>query len=295
MTQNRTETTVRPLVTGSSGLLGRVVAERLEHRWRDTVSANREFLDLEDFWRLRAELERLEPTVVVNCAGYTDVDGCERHPDRAFRENRDAAVHLARACRAIGARLIHVSTDYVFDGRSEEPYREDDPAAPLQVYGESKLEGEREALREHPDTLAVRTSFLFGPGRSTFLDRALVSAGAGQPVRAVLDWVNAPTYTLDLARAIEGLISTGARGIVHVSNAGACSKFEFAREVLRLAGFDPALVEPVRRADLSLPAVRPERTVLGLDRFTTLSGAPPRPWQRAVESYLHATGQLRPS
>ena len=287
-------TGIRPLVTGSAGLLGRVVARRLEERFPATVSATREFLDLEDFWRLRAELERIDPSVVVNCAGYSDVDGCERNPDRAFRENRDAAVHLARACRAIGARLIHISTDYVFDGRSEGPYREDDACLPLQVYGESKWEGEQEAMREHPDTLLIRTSFLFGPGRNTFIDRALDSARAGKPVRAVLDWVNAPTYTVDLAAAIETLLQAGARGVMHYSNLGGCSKFEFAREVLRQAGFDPNLVEPVRRDDLPLPAARPERTVLDLGRFTELTGAAPRPWPRAVEEYLR-NGALPPA
>jgi len=277
---------IRPLITGSAGLLGRAVAGHFERRHPGTCSATREFLDLEDFWRLRAEMERLEPTVVVNCAAYSDVDGCERDPDRAYRENRDAAVNLARACRAIGAMLVHVSTDYVFDGRSDDPYREEDPCGPLQVYGESKLEGETEAMREHPDTLVVRTSFLFGPGRRTFIDRLAERARRGEASRAALDWVNAPTYTPDLAAAIESLVQRGCRGVVHFTNTGGCSKFEFAREALRLAGLDGGLLEPVRRADLRLPAARPERTVLDLSRYAAITGAAPRPWLAAAADYL---------
>jgi dTDP-4-dehydrorhamnose reductase len=277
---------IRPLITGSTGLLGRAVAGHFERRHPSTCSTTREFLDLEDFWRLRAEMERLEPTVVVNCAAYSDVDGCERDPDRAYRENRDAAVNLARACRAIGAMLVHVSTDYVFDGRSDDPYREEDPPGPLQVYGESKLEGETEAMREHPDTLVVRTSFLFGPGRRTFIDRLAERAQRGEASRAALDWVNAPTYTPDLAAAIESLVRRGCRGVVHFTNTGGCSKFEFAREALRLSGLDGGLLVPVRRADLRLPAARPERTVLDLSRYAAITGAPPRPWLEAAADYL---------
>src|SRR5262249_7823103 len=143
-------TEIRPLITGSTGLLGRAVAESFEERYPATVSSTREFLDLEDFWRLRAEMERLRPTVVVNCAAYADVDGCENDPERAYRVTRDVVVNLARACRAADAQLVHVSTDYVFDGTQLEPFREEEPGNPISIYGESKWEGEREALREHP-------------------------------------------------------------------------------------------------------------------------------------------------
>lgn len=277
---------MRPLITGSSGLLGSAVSRLFEERHPETVSAGREFLDLEDFWRLRAELERLDPTVVINCAACSDVDVCERDPDLAYRLNRDAALNLARACRAIGATLVHVSTDYVFDGRQSDPYGEESACNPLSVYGESKWEGECEVRREHPDSLIVRTSFLFGPGRPTFLDRVIATAREGGPVRAVLDWVNAPTYTNDLAAAIESLVGRGCRGTVHVTNAGGCSKYEFAREALRLAGLDVSLVVPVRRTDLTLPAARPERTVLDLSRYVSLTGRAPRGWQDAVGAYL---------
>jgi len=277
---------MRPLVTGSDGLLGHVVAARLEEAHPNTVSATRAFLDITDYYGLCADLERLEPTVVVNAAAFSDVDGCELDPDRALRANRIGPHNLARACRALGARLVHVSTDYVFDGAKPTPYTEEDSPSPIQVYGASKRDGEIAILSELPDALIVRTSFLFGPGRSTFADRVIERARTGETVRAVLDWVNSPTYTLDLAGILVRLVDSEAKGIVHVSNAGTCSKFEFARTACRIAAIDDPSIEPIRRADLPLPAKRPERTPFDLSRVTSLLGSAPRPWEAALEVYL---------
>ena len=277
---------IRPLVTGSEGLLGHVLAERLENIYPDTVSATRAFLDITDYFAMTAELERLEPNVVINTAAFSDVDGCELDPDKAFRANRVGPHNLARACRALGAKLVHVSTDYVFDGTKETPYGEDDPPAPIQVYGASKRDGELAVLSETPDALIVRTSFLFGPGRPTFVDRVVERARIGEKVRAVLDWVNSPTYTVDLARIIVDLISADAKGIVHVANSGSCSKFEFARAACRIAAIDDPPIEPIRLADLPLPARRPERTPFDLTLLAALLEEPPRPWEEALEAYL---------
>src|SRR6185436_5478584 len=139
---------------------------------------------------------------------------------------------------ALGARLIQISTDYVFDGTKATPYDEDDKPAPIQVYGASKRDGELAILAEDPGALIVRTFFLFGPGRPTFADRAIERARAGEVVRAVLDWVGSPTYTVDLAAILETLMTMEVSGTVHVANAGACSKFEFARAACRMAGID---------------------------------------------------------
>ena len=277
---------IRPLVTGSDGLLGHVLAERLESEYPETISATRAFLDITDYWGLTAELERLEPTVVINTAAFSDVDGCELDPPRALLANRNGAHHLAKACRALGARLTHISTDYVFDGTKGSPYTEEDTPAPIQVYGASKRDREIVVLSELPSTLVVRTSFLYGPGRHTFADRVIERARAGEPVRAVLDWINSPTYSLDLAEILARLIETDARGILHVSNAGACSKFEFARAACRFAAIDDPLIEPIRRADLPLPAKRPERTAFDLACVTKLLGRAPRAWENALEAYI---------
>jgi dTDP-4-dehydrorhamnose reductase len=277
---------IRPLITGSDGLLGRVLSERLEEDYPHTVSATRAFLDIADYWSLSAELERLEPNVIFNTAAFSDVDGCELDPVRALRVNKIGAHNLARACKALGARLIHISTDYVFDGTQQAPYKEDDATNPVQVYGASKRDGEIAVLAELPESLVVRTSFLFGPGRATFVDRAVERARAGEGVKAVLDWVNSPTYIVDLAEILARLLETDARGILHVSNAGACSKFEFARAACRMAGIEDPPIQPIRRSDLPLPAKRPERTPFNLDRLTALLGRPPRSWEEALEEYL---------
>jgi dTDP-4-dehydrorhamnose reductase len=282
---------IRPLVTGAEGLLGRALVERLEEAHPDTVSATRSFLDITDYFGLCAELERLQPNVVINTAAFSDVDGCELDPERAFRVNRMGPWHLAKACRALGARFIHVSTDYVFDGRKPAPYDETDEAAPIQVYGASKRDGEIAVLSEYPAALVVRTSFLFGPGRPTFVDRAVERARRGEKVRAVLDWVSSPTYTVDLAEILERLMELDVAGILHVSNAGACSKFEFARAACRLAEIADAPVQPIRLVDLPMPAKRPERTPFELGRLTALLGAPPRPWEDALGEYLRGNGE----
>jgi dTDP-4-dehydrorhamnose reductase len=277
---------IRPLVTGAEGLLGRVLAERLEERYPETISATRAFLDITDYWSLSAEMERLQPSVVVNTAAYSDVDGCELDPERALRVNREGPRNLARACKALGARLIQVSTDYVFDGTKADSYDETDPVNPVQVYGASKRDGEIEVLRELPGALIVRTSFLFGPGRPTFVDRVVERAASGEPVRAVLDWVNSPTYTVDLSVMIERLVATDASGILHVSNSGACSKFEFARAACRILKIEDPTIEPIRLGDLPLPAKRPERTAFDLGKLAATLGGPPRSWEEALEAYL---------
>jgi dTDP-4-dehydrorhamnose reductase len=277
---------IRPLVTGSEGLFGHVLAGRLEETYPDTVSATRAFLDITDYWALTAELERLAPNVVVNTAAFSDVDGCELDPEKALRVNRTGPHNLARACRALGAKLVHISTDYVFDGTKATPYGEDDTPAPIQVYGASKRDGELAVLSEIPDALIVRTSFLFGPGRSTFVDRAIERARAGEKVRAVLDWVNSPTYTVDLAEWIAQLIEVDAKGIVHAANSGSCSKFEFARAACRIAAVDDPPIEPIRLADLPLPARRPERTPFDVTHLGALLGEAPRSWEDALGAYL---------
>jgi dTDP-4-dehydrorhamnose reductase len=281
---------IRPLITGSDGLLGRVLAERLEETYPDTVSATRAFLDVTDYWGVCAELERLQPTVVISCAAFSDVDGCELHPDTAFRVNRMGAYHVARACVPLHARFIQISTDYVFDGTKPTPYTEEDTASPIQVYGASKRDGETAALAEDPGALILRTSFLFGPGRQTFVDRVVERSRRGESVKAVLDWISSPTYTVDLAQIIAELLTIECSGILNVSNAGACSKFEFARAACRFASVDEASIEPLRRADLPLPAKRPERTAFDLGRLTEVLGRAPRPWEEALEAYLLEAG-----
>jgi dTDP-4-dehydrorhamnose reductase len=278
------------VIVGSAGMLGQDLSDVLLDRHPATVCATRDEIDITDYWRTRWELERLEARTVVNCAAYTDVDGCETYPDRATQVNSVGAGNLARACHEVGARLLHVSTDFVFDGGQDTPYREDDPPHPVSVYGESKLAGERQVAEANPDHLIVRCAWLYGPRGNSFISTILDRARGGEPLRVVEDQCGTPTYTGDLALAIARLLALQATGVVHFANSGVCTRYEFAREALRLAGLEGAVMEPLRSEDLEdRPARRPPYSALDTGRFTELTGVLPRPWQETLSDYLEET------
>ena len=277
------------LILGGSGLLGRCVAGDLERRGLRHESPGRDQLDLAGA-DIADAVRALEPPAVINAAAYTDVTAAERpeHRDEVYRLNRDAPGELARACRRLGAPLIHVSTDYVFDGAKREPYRERDEVRPLQVYGASKLEGERAVLEAHPDALVVRTSTLFGPregSRLHYVDAVLGQAKAGAELRVVRLPVSSPTYAPDLACGLIELLLAGASGLVHLTNDGACSRLELARETVELAGLGDA-VEVHERPRPSGELLRPDYSVLDNSWFTELTGGRPRTWRAALREYV---------
>ena len=241
---------------------------------------------------MRRTLAALRPAVVAHAAAYTDVDGCERDPARARAVNAEAPAALADACRELGIRLLHVSTDYVFDGRGSRPLAEDDEVAPLSEYGRSKLLGERAVLAASAAFLVVRTSWVFGRGRNFI---ASICARAGQvraepakgPLRVVDDQVGSPTYAEDLAGGLIELVERGAAGLYHLANRGAASRYALARFALDAAGFADLEIQPVKTVDFPLPAPRPLYTVLDCARAERL-GVVMRPWQEAVSAYLAA-------
>ncbi len=277
---------VRPLVLGSGGLVGSAVAALLEQRYPHTVAATRAELDITDRWRIEAELERLRPTVVVNCAAIADLEACQADPERAHRVNAEGPANLARACRNSGVRLVHLSTDYVFDGRREGEYVEDDPPAPLGVYGRTKLLGEMGVLEELADAVVLRVSFVHGPGRPTFLDRVAEDLRAGRTVRAVDGWRTRPTFSTEIARAVERLLDGEVTGVLHFANRPPATRLEFAREVARLLGADPGLVVPVEAAALRLRAPRPPRSVLSTALWERTFGEQPADWRFLAREYL---------
>lgn len=249
---------------------------------------DRAALDLEDLDAIEPALAAARPAVVINAAAYNAVDAAERSPDRAFAVNATAPGRLARAAAAQGARFVHVSTDYVFGGDAARPYREEDLPAPLGVYGASKLAGEHLVRAYAPDALVVRTSVVFGarPGgkRSYFVHTILTQAREGRALRVVDDQVGGPTYAPDLARAILALVDRGVSGIVHVSNAGSCSRYEFARAILDAAGLD-AQITPVAGSARPDIARRPRYSVLDCSRLTGLGITMPH-WHDALGRYL---------
>ncbi len=278
---------MKVLITGSDGLLGRDVSRVFSKRFPETtIESTEAFLDIKDYDRVALEFERMIPSMVINCAAYSHVDGCENQPEEAYKVNRDGAFHLARACRHIKARFIHISTDYVFDGGKRTPYKETDDPAPLGVYGQSKLEGEKAVLEEWDNSLIVRSSSLFGKGGENFGSKVIERCERGEQVKAAVDMVSSPTFTLDLAYAIEKLVGSDYRGIVHFVNSGVCSKFEFAKAALKMKNMDQSLLVPIQMDRLKLKAKRPPFSALDYHLYTRLTGEIPRPWETALKAFL---------
>ncbi len=230
---------------------------------------------------------------VVNCAANTNVDACERQPEEARLANAVSPRRIAERCARTGARLIHISTDYVFDGRAREPYAEDAAPSPLSVYGQSKADGEFNVLSVLPTAIVARVSWVFGPEKPSFIDMLLRNALGSEKVAAIDDKWSAPTYTTDLAAWLAALIHADAPGgIYHLVNAGTCTWREYGEHALSCAAAQglpvkTQRVEPLAMADMeTFVAERPVYTVLSSARFTEVTKIVPRPWQDAVAEYL---------
>jgi dTDP-4-dehydrorhamnose reductase len=277
---------MRIFITGGDGQLGRALRRTLSAH--DLFAPSESESDISDprVVRLIAEAR---PGVVIHAAAYTDVDGAEAHPDRAFAVNTLGSRHVAQGAAESRARLIAISTDYVYDGTKDGPYREDDPVAPLGPYGASKLDGEREILKAKPDAVILRTAWLYGEGKN-FVETILRLARERDELRVVDDQRGSPTAAADLATVIAALLQTPCAGVYHAVNAGTCSWFEFAREILRLTGIDRRVV-PIRSSELVRPAKRPANSVLDCGKLAAL-GITLRPWQDALRAYLRERGPV---
>ncbi|MEV0623178.1 dTDP-4-dehydrorhamnose reductase [Nonomuraea sp. NPDC050404] len=273
----------RWLVTGAGGMLGQDLTRLLRTMPQTRVHAlTRAELDLCDAAAVAAAVRVLEPDVVVNCAAWTDVDGAESDEAAAMAVNGTAVDVLARESARAGARLLQLSTDYVFDGGARTPYPRDAPTSPLNAYGRAKLVGEHAAL-EHGHYV-LRTEWLYGAQGRSFPRTMTRLAAAGTPVRVVDDQVGQPTWTVDLAERLI-LLGTGQAppGIYHATNAGQTSWYGFARRIFVLLGADPDLVEPVTTAEFPRPAARPAYSVLDQDALP-----PMREWDLALlEAWPH--------
>jgi len=241
-------------------------------------------LDITDAGAVERFVRDRRPRVILNCAALTDVDGCEARRDEAFRVNGDGVRHLARAAAAAGSLLVQISTDFVFAGDADRPYREDDPTGPRCVYGRSKLAGEQ-AARTAPEHLIVRTAWLYGPGGRNFVRAICDRADAGEPLRVVGDQMGCPTSTHDLAEALVRLLTAGARGTVHACGGQRASWCEFARAIVDLRS--PGLpVEEIRSADLKRPAARPAFSVLDCSRLQEWTGYQLPGFGESLPAYL---------
>ena len=275
----------RVLVTGAAGMLGTELVALFRREFDVTPADVAEF-DMRDASATDAFVAEAKPAVIINCAAYTDVDGAEGDPEAAFDVNAGGAENIAAAAERVGARVVQVSTDYVFDGTGDTPYAETDEPRPLGVYGRSKFAGERKVAEACSDALIVRTAWLYGHAGPNFIERMLSLASSGRVLRVVDDQVGAPTNVRDLAGAILELIAVEATGVVNATNRGWCTWFEFAREILDLAGHEDIPVEPVTSQEFPRPARRPGYSVLSLARLVSLTGKEPRSWRDALAEYL---------
>jgi dTDP-4-dehydrorhamnose reductase len=231
---------------------------------------------------------------MINCAAITNVDYCESHREEAFVVNAEAPRLLAEIANEKSARLVHFSTDYVFDGKKTDPYVEEDKAVPLSVYGESKLEGEQRVLEASSQHLVVRLSWVFGPAKPSFIDQIIQRARENDVVTAVADKFSAPTFTIDVAGWLRLVVEKNANGILHLTNNGGCSWQEWAQyaiDVCRSRGLPlkAERVEAVSLGDMkNFVAQRPVHTVLSTAKFTALTGVQPRHWREAVAEYISA-------
>lgn len=286
----------RPIaIIGASGQLGSDLARTAVDRGLPVVALDHDAVEVTDRGSLERALRGSAALAVVNCAAFHHVDRCEEDPERALRVNALGALRVAQAARGIGARVVHVSTDYVFDGERPrgEAYAEDDPPHPLNTYGASKLAGEHLARTADPDCLVVRVAGLFGrtgargKGGGNFVDAIAAKVRAGEPLTVVDDQYLSPTFTVDAADAILRLIERGATGTVHVANHGSCSWHELAAWIVRCLGRDVPIAAISAEASVA-GARRPANTALSTDRLAGILGAPLRPWQEAVRAYLEA-------
>lgn len=289
----------RPLaLIGANGMLARKVRELAPVHFAVHGFDLPEF-DLADECLVRSTLSVLQPAVIVNCAAYTDVDGCESASADAFRVNGEGPGVLARVARELGATLVHISTDYVFSGGGHTPYRETDPPDPRSVYGRSKLAGEEAIVASGLQRYFIlRTSWLYGPGGKNFVETILRLAEEREELRVIADQVGTPTYTGDLATAIFNLLELEGRGeavpygFYHFSNQGHCSWHSFAEAIVllgRSCGLElkARRVTPITTAEYPLPAPRPAFSIFNKGRYLAATGKPIPAWQESLERYFH--------
>ena len=279
------------LITGSSGMLGTDLVNLLKSREAslehnpEVIEAPHEVLDITLEDRVSDFISTHTPDIIVNCAAFTNVDKCETEREAAFSVNALGPKYLASAAKKCGARVIQISTDFVFDGNGNRPYTEEDQTNPLSEYGRTKLEGERNIQSYCDSYLIVRTSWLFGHNGINFAAKMLELAEQHKELSIVTDETGSPTYTPDLAEALWILIKQKCEGVINVSNDGSCSRYEWAEYIFETMGFKIKM-NPIKSSEYKRPAKVPLNSTLNCQKFTTITGMQMRPWEETVESYL---------
>jgi dTDP-4-dehydrorhamnose reductase len=277
----------KTLLIGADGMLGTDLSKTLPGDFQ-CIKSYLDGLDITDGEATLRAIRATNPHVVINAAGFTAVDLCEKEKEEAFAVNSEGAQHVAAACKEVGAKCVYISSDYVFDGKKGKPYTEEDPTNPLSTYGRSKLQGENRVRESCPDSLIVRSSWLFGVHGSNFVKTVLKLSEERGELEMVDDQRGSPTYTEDLSKAIASLVLEDSRGIFHAANRGACTWFEFAQKILELAGSSLKLI-PVSTARSGRPAARPPNSVLNCEKLEKATGMMMPRWEDALARFLGAT------
>jgi dTDP-4-dehydrorhamnose reductase len=275
------------LITGANGMLARAAAKYCRSIGDEVAALAHSDLDISDRVAVFATFERIAPSIVFNCAAYTNVDGAEADVDKCYAANAVGVENLAAASKEFDAVFVTVSTDYVFDGKRDGFYSEDDLPNPLGVYAKSKYEGELRAAAANPDSVIVRSGWIYGEFGTNFLSVMRDLLASGKEITAIADSFGTPTYASDLAARLRKLAELKSKGVVHVANDGpGTSFFEFAGAVADIGGFDPGLIRPVSKDSLDRPAPRPANSRLASIRIGELGLRPLRGWKDGLSEYI---------
>ena len=278
----------RILVIGAKGMLGRDLVETLHTSFPEDEITGWDVgeIDIQEERSTITRIRDLNPGWIINVAAFTDVDGCELNEKEAFAINAEGVRHVALGAVTCGAKVVTLSTDYIFDGKKGSPYLEEDSPHPLNVYGRSKWKGEQYVQELVKDALIIRTQWLYGKYGKNFVASIMRQAREKAVLSVVNDQVGSPTYTVDLSRVISLLIDLEARGIFHVANSDSCTWYHYARTILELSGIEDVKVVPISSKELAYPAVRPTYSVLDTQKLQREVGLILRPWAEALKDYL---------
>ncbi|HDV8360442.1 dTDP-4-dehydrorhamnose reductase [Bacillus cereus] len=276
---------MKVLVTGAKGQLGQDVVSLLKEQTWEVFGFGREELNITDEKQVSEKVLLIQPDIIIHTAAYTQVDQAESDEEAAFKVNAEGTKYLAQAAEAVGAKFCYVSTDYVFDGTKDTPYKADDQTNPQTVYGKSKLVGEQYTQEYCSKSYIVRTSWVFGLYGNNFVKTMLRLAEENKELGIVHDQVGSPTYTTDLARFIISLVQTDKYGVYHGSNSGVCSWYEFAKEIFKQSNIE-IVINPLKTEDFPRPAARPKYSVLDKGMIEENGFESLQNWKEALKDFL---------
>ncbi len=283
---------MKVIVTGAHGMLGKDLVTLLQKN-HDVFEGGTQNCNVLNYAQLEGVVSSYRPHVIIHAAAYTDVDQAESHQEAATQLNETGTKHVASVAKRYQTKIVYISTDYVFDGTKTRPYTEEDIPNPQGVYGRTKLQGEQQVQQifngnsaDKQAYLIVRTAWLYGRHGKNFVSAILQRAQTQQTLAVVHDQTGSPTYTKDLARGIIALVTHNASGIVHVTNSGYCTWYEFAKAILEFSGITEIIVKPIGTDELQRPAPRPAFSCLDTSKFTALSGQKSRYWKEGLQEYF---------